>query len=224
MMVKRKAPIMVCKIAGVDSSHSKNCLVTMMAEGEFKWASWQARGRLQVVIATAITMAAGAGCCVSGPLPAMRQSGMMRLRRPRLTLHLRGGAVPAEAGEGAGVRGLELQTSDLRTAAARGAIYDIEGLLAAGAVVDELDSSGQSALHMAVDAGRLGAAALLVAKGADVDVADCSERTPLHHAAARGLKGAALVLLDLGASLRATDERGWTPLHEAAAAKQVCHA
>ena len=111
--------------------------------------------------------------------------------------------------------------TNLHAAASHGSIYDVEGIIESGAIVDELDASGLSALHLAIHAGRLGVAALLVAKGADVNQGDTSQRTPLHHAAARGLKGALIVLIDLGASLTASDERGWTPLHEAAAAYQV---
>ena len=125
-----------------------------------------------------------------------------------LCLPLRGGAAGA-------------RPTDLHAAALHGSIYDVEGIIESGAIVDELDASGLSALHLAIHAGRLGVAALLVAKGADVNQGDTSQRTPLHHAAARGLKGALIVLIDLGASLTASDERGWTPLHEAAAAYQV---
>jgi len=110
--------------------------------------------------------------------------------------------------------------SSLHLAAASGSIYEVEAL-ATGADVDRLDGAGRSALHRAVEAGRLGVAALLVAKGADVDVQDAEERTPLHDAAARGDKGAVIVLLDLGAAVTVTDERGWTPLHDAAASLQV---
>ena len=125
-----------------------------------------------------------------------------------LCLPLRGGAAGA-------------RPTNLHAAASHGSIYDVEGIIESGAIVDELDASGLSALHLAIHAGRLGVAALLVAKGADVNQGDTSQRTPLHHAAARGLKGALIVLIDLGASLTASDERGWTPLHEAAAAYQV---
>ncbi len=125
-----------------------------------------------------------------------------------LCLPLRGGAAGA-------------RPTELHAAASHGSIYDVEGIIEGGAIVDELDASGLSALHLAIHAGRLGVAALLVAKGADVNQGDTSQRTPLHHAAARGLKGALIVLIDLGASLTASDERGWTPLHEAAAAYQV---
>ena len=142
---------------------------------------------------------AAQGCPAQTGVHEVLPRGQVLRRR----LHLRGGG-----------------GCSLHEAAASGSIYEVEAL-ATGVDVDRLDGAGRSALHRAVEAGRLGVAALLVAKGADVDVQDAEERTPLHDAAARGDKGAVIVLLDLGAAVTAADERGWTPLHDAAASLQV---
>jgi ankyrin repeat protein len=84
------------------------------------------------------------------------------------------------------------------------------------ASLDARDKGGQTALHVAVAAGRKDAVMELLRRGADVKAVDRSGQTPLH----AGIK-ADTAVLDLlvaaGAQVNCTDVRGSTPLHRAAA-------
>jgi TonB family protein len=69
-------------------------------------------------------------------------------------------------------------------------MYAVEGghdeivgmLLAAGAIVDRQNQSGETALHLAARHGRTAAARLLLQAGADFGLRDAEGRTPLYRA------------------------------------------
>ena len=66
--------------------------------------------------------------------------------------------------------------------------------------VENKDSYGETALHLAVDNGHKDIVELLLAKGANVNAPGKSGETPLHLAALRGQGGIAEVLLASGAN------------------------
>lgn len=88
----------------------------------------------------------------------------------------------------------------------------VEALLTAGAHVDHVDISGQTALHMAAMEGDAEALKLLLDKGANVSTQDKAGMTPLHHAALYGDEASCSLLLAAGASVDAADKEGQTPL------------
>ena len=94
-------------------------------------------------------------------------------------------------------------------------------LIQAGADVNAADSSGRSALHLAVERGNPGTIAALMAAKANPNVRDQTGWTPLHHAGAKNQIDCIRALLAGGADPMTLSERGGTPLHEAAASGSV---
>ena len=90
-------------------------------------------------------------------------------------------------------------------------------LLESGAEVDQRDSYGQTALHLAAehDIGSEEIARFLLRAGADPDAADDDGDTPLHvasyHKNVKGVKA----LVEHGADVTRAGRRGRTPLHRA---------
>lgn len=60
---------------------------------------------------------------------------------------------------------------------------DVENLFLVGALIDAQDDSGETALIMAIKAGRAEVVKCLIQFGADITVTDIYNRTVLHHAA-----------------------------------------
>jgi len=89
-------------------------------------------------------------------------------------------------------------------------------MIADGAVVDDADPDGWTALHWAVVGDRLEVVQMLLDRGADPNAQDALGLTPLHWAAMTGHIGLIAPLLRRGARVDARSGYGTTPLHEAA--------
>ena len=79
--------------------------------------------------------------------------------------------------------------------------------------VNELDTNGLTALHIAAQHGYVAMSQLLLNKEAHIDTRDVFKRTALHVAVKGGHLAVVRLLLDRGASIEATDVSGETPLH-----------
>lgn len=88
----------------------------------------------------------------------------------------------------------------------------VRWLHAKGAVVDEPDVGGRTALSFAAANGQLDIARYLVEQGAVADRADVQKRTPLFHAALNDRRDIVVFLLDRGADVNHRDQFGDTPL------------
>ena len=107
----------------------------------------------------------------------------------------------------------------LIAAAARGDQNTVQILLSEGALVNQCDTGGTSALHQAALSSHIEAMEVLLEYGAYVNQLSTINGTPLH-AACRGLHAhAAKKLLAADVDLAVRDERQRLPLHEAANAK-----
>ncbi|XP_049944499.1 poly [ADP-ribose] polymerase tankyrase-1-like [Schistocerca serialis cubense] len=122
----------------------------------------------------------------------------------------------------------------LREEAKWGRVDELQNLLAEGTPVDARDTSGSTALHLAVmnagtsmlsssnrasDVGLRTVKCLLNA-GANVNAQDSNKQTPLHLAAYRGDLKILWVLLTSPVQLNARDRWGKTPLHWAVTKKK----
>jgi ankyrin repeat protein len=106
--------------------------------------------------------------------------------------------------------------SVLHDAALKGFTGIAASLIAHGAKVNALNSSGATPLHDAALAGHTATIELLLDKGADVNARDTeSGATPLHHAASWGRAGAVRILLERGADPGILNGAGVTPLQAA---------
>ncbi len=85
------------------------------------------------------------------------------------------------------------------------------------ALVSSLDSDRNTPLILAIDAGKLEAAAFLIESGADVNAANYNKESPLHIAAGKGNSEAVKLLLENDAGLNTRDQRDRTPLFLAVA-------
>ncbi len=73
---------------------------------------------------------------------------------------------------------------------------DVENLFLAGALVDAVDDCGQTALIMAIKAGRAEVVKCLLRFGADTAISDIHSRTTLHHAASINAADIIRILLE----------------------------
>ena len=105
-------------------------------------------------------------------------------------------------------------------AAARGDQEAVKILLSQGALVDQCNSTGTTALHQAAANGHVQTIEVLLAWGAELNPLSSVYGTPLH-AACRGVHAeAAKRLLATGVDVSIRDKRQRLPLHEAAQAKE----
>lgn len=88
----------------------------------------------------------------------------------------------------------------------------LKNILMSGTVnINQLNSSGVTALHEAAYEGKLKCVEVLVQCGADVDCVDREGWTPLHAAVCGGKRKCAAALVARGANLRARNDDGLTP-------------
>ena len=92
------------------------------------------------------------------------------------------------------------------------AYFDIEDQLEGNADINAVDSSGQTALHVAASLGMESIVEMLLEKGAKINAMDKSGHTPLHLAAKHGKKDAVHSLLIRGATVDPMNNDGLTPL------------
>ena len=92
----------------------------------------------------------------------------------------------------------------------------VKSLIDGGADVNELDSLGETPLHVAAMRGYRGIASLLLENGANLNAGDVRGLTPVHMAAWRGNRDMVDLLLNHGADMNARDKDGLTPMHTAA--------
>jgi hypothetical protein len=101
--------------------------------------------------------------------------------------------------------------SDIVASMERPAVRIAHWLLAAGADVNAVDITFNTALHMASYGGFLGLVELFLARGANPNMSNREQRTPLHNAVALGHVKVAALLIGAGADLDAKDVFGVTP-------------
>lgn len=88
----------------------------------------------------------------------------------------------------------------------------LKNILMSGTVnVNQLNSSGVTALHEAAYEGKLKCVQVLIQCGADVDCVDREGWTPLHAAVCGGKRSCAECLVARGANVRARNDDGLTP-------------
>jgi Protein kinase domain/Ankyrin repeats (3 copies)/Ankyrin repeats (many copies) len=104
----------------------------------------------------------------------------------------------------------------IQQASARGRAEIVQKLLAYGVDVNQLDYSGQTALHCAAGYGYEELVTLLLENGADVQQMDNEEQTALYCAAGGGNLQVVEILLRNGADIQAIDAEGRTALQLAA--------
>lgn len=104
---------------------------------------------------------------------------------------------------------------DLLAATWRGDLAAARRLLAAGADVNAVDDTEQSAFLVAASEGHLNLLELTLAHGADVRALDSYRGTALIRAGERGHSLVVGRLLRAGVSVDHVNELGWTALHEA---------
>lgn len=97
-------------------------------------------------------------------------------------------------------------------AATNGHAATLDLLVTLGANVDQgkAGGSGATALHLAIQEGKLECVVRLLSNNASADVKKGNGTVPLHAAAAGGHADAARLLLDASADVNSRDDAGWT--------------
>ncbi|KAL6061854.1 early endosome antigen 1 [Balamuthia mandrillaris] len=124
-----------------------------------------------------------------------------------------------EAGVDVNIRSEKQKLTPLISAACCGSLGAVKTLIKAGADIDAQSSTGNTALMLAIDRGKIDVAVTLIEGGANLEIKGQKGWTALHNAASGGDKGykeVAEALLKAGASVDALSETMLTPLHEAA--------
>ncbi|KAL0939597.1 uncharacterized protein CTRU02_206207 [Colletotrichum truncatum] len=92
-------------------------------------------------------------------------------------------------------------------------------LLKIGAIIDERDGEGCSALKRAFECNKAATVKYLINNNADVDIGGLSGPTALHKASKMGSETAVRLLIENGAKINARNSNGSTALHEASVRK-----
>eukprot|EP01087_Luapelamoeba_hula_P018391 TRINITY_DN5917_c1_g3_i1.p1 TRINITY_DN5917_c1_g3~~TRINITY_DN5917_c1_g3_i1.p1 ORF type:complete len:481 (-),score=79.01 TRINITY_DN5917_c1_g3_i1:433-1875(-) len=124
-----------------------------------------------------------------------------------------------KAGVDVNIRSEKQKLTPLISAACCGSTEAVRALIASKADIDSQSSTGNTALMLAIDRGKIDVALALIESGANLEIKGQKGWTALHNAASGGDKGYKEVaegLLKAGASVDALSETMLTPLHEAA--------
>ncbi len=165
---------------------------------QFVRNQWQRRRRIWALLLTLGLPVCGA---LAGPLHQAARTGDTVTAKSLLAV----GALCDQRENGSG------GDTPLFLAAAHGHRDLTALLLAAGARVDSVNTSGRTPLH----AAREQVVDLLLSYGADPNAQDSHGLTPLHLAAQRAWIGVGRALLQAGARVDIRDEDGVSPLHDA---------
>jgi ankyrin repeat protein len=107
----------------------------------------------------------------------------------------------------------EAQSDEIHRVAAAGDLATLKALLDADPKrAESRNIKGQTPLHVAAQAKRPEAVALLLAQGADVRAIDAEKYTPLHRAALVGDAESCRRLIEAGADVKSVEAMGRTPL------------
>lgn len=104
----------------------------------------------------------------------------------------------------------------LISAAAAGQISVVKYLIDRSAIVDAVDSCGDSALHMAAKRGDVALIKLLIEHKASINIDNDDRETPIYNAVRGGHFGAVVYLTEQRASVTWLNDRGETPISLAA--------
>ncbi len=126
-----------------------------------------------------------------------------------------GGMIAMVSSWMASAAGGELE-QQLRRAAERGDVVQLQAALAAGAQIEARDAAGATPLLIATHANQIAAAKALIEAGADVNAKDRIDDSPYLYAGARGLNEILRLTLAHGADLKSTNRYGGTALIPAA--------
>jgi ankyrin repeat protein len=118
-------------------------------------------------------------------------------------------AAATTTGSGASAASLpEYEKHELATAAEAGDVAAVRALIDGGAVVDQKDRSGRTALHHAARRGHLDVLELLLEHGADTEARTATGYTALHEAGVHDQFESAKILLNHGADKEAKTSGG----------------
>lgn len=123
------------------------------------------------------------------------------------------------AGVDVNIRSEKQKLTPLISAACCGSLEAVEALLKSKADINAQSSTGNTALMLAIDRGKIDVALTLIKSGANLEIKGQKGWTALHNAASGGDKGykeVAEALIKHNASVDALSETLLTPLHEAA--------
>jgi len=115
------------------------------------------------------------------------------------------------------IRSEKQKLTPLISAACCGSLEAVKALLKASADIDAQSSTGNTALMLAIDRGKIDVALTLIESGANLEIKGQKGWTALHNAASGGDKGykeVAEALIKHHASVDALSETLLTPLHE----------
>lgn len=115
----------------------------------------------------------------------------------------------ARTGSGSSAPSLpDYEKHELATAAEDGDVAAVRALINGGAVVDQKDRSGRTALHHAARRGHIDVLELLLERGADTEARTATGYTALHEAGVHDQLESAKILLKNGADKEAKTSGG----------------